>query len=163
VTLFFPFRDPFYFPFRHHFFSPSVTLSISPSVTPVQTGVQVWGSGGARQVLLLRCGGVPFVVRPAGPLDRTGEIEGMVLEGLVAQHLRAWVAYRGEGDHLYYWRTKSGGEVDFVMYGPTVFAAIVVKRATNVHGKDLTALQAFREDYPEAGGKCLSSEHGQGT
>lgn len=98
--------------------------------------------------------GVYRSLRPAGPLDRTEEIDGMVLEGLVAQHLRAWAAYRGEGDRLYYWRTKSGSEVDFVVYGPAVFAAIEVKRAANVHGKDLRALQAFREDYPEASA-CL--------
>ena len=74
----------------------------------------------------------------------------MALEGLVAQHLRAWIAYRACGAQLYYWRTKSGSEVDFVVYGPDIFSAIEVKRATKVHGKDLRALRAFREDYPEA-------------
>src|SRR5881227_1622398 len=38
--------------------------------------------------------GVYRSLRPAGPLDRPEEIEGAVLEGLVAQHLRAWIAYR---------------------------------------------------------------------
>ena len=57
-------------------------------------------------------------LRPAGPLDRPEEIGGAALEGLVAQHLRAWIAYRG-GDHeLFYWRTKTGTEVDFIVYGP---------------------------------------------
>lgn len=94
--------------------------------------------------------GVFRSLRPAGPLDRSEEIEGMALEGLVAQHLRAWIAYRACGAQLYYWRTKSGSEVDFVVYGPDIFSAIEVKRATKVHGKDLRALRAFREDYPEA-------------
>lgn len=94
--------------------------------------------------------GVYRSLRPAGPLDRPEEIEGMALEGLVAQHLRAWIAYRAAGAQLYYWRTKSGSEVDFVVYGPDVFMAAEVKRARNVHGKDLRALRAFREDYPEA-------------
>lgn len=94
--------------------------------------------------------GVYRSVRPAGPLDRPEEIEGMALEGLVAQHLRAWVAYRAAGAQLYYWRTKSGSEVDFVIYGPDVFVAVEVKRAASVHGKDLRALRAFRDDYPEA-------------
>ncbi len=94
--------------------------------------------------------GVYRSLRPAGPLDRPEEIEGMALEGLVAQHLRAWIAYRASGARLYYWRTKSGSEVDFVLYGPDVFWAIEVKRAASVHGKDLRALRAFREDYPEA-------------
>lgn len=98
--------------------------------------------------------GVYRSLRPAGPLDRPQEIEGMALEGLVAQHLRAWAAYRANGAQLYYWRTKSGSEVDFIVYGPDVFAAIEVKRAGRVHSKDLRALRAFRDDYPEASA-CL--------
>lgn len=94
--------------------------------------------------------GVYRSLRPVGPLDRPEEIEGMALEGLVAQHLRAWIAYRAAGAQLYYWRTKSGSEVDFVVYGPDVFVAVDVKRTGNVHGKDLRALRAFRTDYPEA-------------
>ncbi len=94
--------------------------------------------------------GVFRSLRPAGPLDRPEEIEGMALEGLVAQHLRAWIAYRNGDDRLYYWRTKSGSEVDFVVYGPTVFRAYEVKRAARVQPRDLRALKAFREDYPEA-------------
>lgn len=94
--------------------------------------------------------GVFRSLRPAGPLDRPEEIDGMALEGLVAQHLRAWISYRGQGEALYYWRTKSGSEVDFVIYGPNTFRAIEVKRSGKVHSTDLRALRAFRDDYPEA-------------
>lgn len=94
--------------------------------------------------------GVYRSLRPAGPLDRREEIGGMALEGLVAQHLRAWIAQQGQADRLYYWRTKSGSEVDFVVYGPQTFAAWEVKHAARVHAGDLRALKAFREDYPEA-------------
>ncbi len=98
--------------------------------------------------------GVYRSLRPAGPLDRPEEIAGMALEGLVAQHLRAWIDYRASAAQLYYWRTKSGSEVDFVVYGPDVFCAIEVKYASRVSNKDLRALRAFREDYPEANA-CL--------
>ena len=37
--------------------------------------------------------GVFVAMRPAGPLDRPEEIGGAALEGLIAQHLRAWLAY----------------------------------------------------------------------
>ncbi|MDO8834303.1 MAG: AAA family ATPase [Vicinamibacterales bacterium] len=38
--------------------------------------------------------GVFRTLRPAGPLDHgAGQVEGAALEGLVAQHLRAWIAY----------------------------------------------------------------------
>lgn len=89
-------------------------------------------------------------IRPRGPLDSPEEIEGMALEGLVAQHLRAWCSYRVVPAELFYWRTKSGSEIDFVVYGPDVFVAIEVKRSRNVHHTDLRALKAFGEDYPEA-------------
>jgi uncharacterized protein len=98
--------------------------------------------------------GVYRSLRPAGPLDRPEEIAGMALEGVVAQHLRAWIDYRVAGEKLYYWRTKSGTEVDFVVYGPEVFWAIEVKHAAKVSSKDVRGLRAFREDYPEASA-CL--------
>ena len=94
--------------------------------------------------------GVYRVLRPAGPLDQPEEIEGISLEGLVAQHLRAWIAYRNLGERLYFWRTKSGSEVDFVVYGNDCFCAWEVKRSTSAHSVDLRSLKSFRQDYPEA-------------
>ena len=89
-------------------------------------------------------------LRPAGPLDRPAEIAGAALKGLVAQHLRAWLAYRNRGDRLYYWRTRAGSEVDFVVYGPEQFVAIEVKHAAAVRRSDLRPLHSFHADYPEA-------------
>ncbi|BCO09729.1 ATPase [Desulfolithobacter dissulfuricans] len=93
--------------------------------------------------------GVFRSLRPSGPIDSPQEIDGAALEGLVAQHLRAWSAYRGTGE-LFYWRTKSGVEVDFVLYGEKEFYAIEVKNSTRVQGKMLRGLRSFCEDYPEA-------------
>ena len=94
--------------------------------------------------------GVYRSIRPQGPLDSPPEIEGMALEGLIAQHLRAWASYRSVPAELCYWRTKSGSEVDFILYGADVFVAIEVKHSRNVHSTDLRALKAFQDDYPEA-------------
>jgi predicted AAA+ superfamily ATPase len=44
--------------------------------------------------------------RPTGPLDAPSEIDGAALEGLVAQHLRAWVDYSDGDNTLYYWQTR---------------------------------------------------------
>jgi predicted AAA+ superfamily ATPase len=93
--------------------------------------------------------GVYRSLRPKGPLDRPEEIEGAALEGLVAQHLRAWVSYSGEGASLSYWRTRSGVEVDFVVYGEEGFWPVEVKNAARVKPEDLTGLRAFADDYPE--------------
>jgi predicted AAA+ superfamily ATPase len=94
--------------------------------------------------------GVFRSARPSGPLDRGSEIDGAALEGLLAQHLRAWNSYRGDSNVLYYWRTRAGAEVDFVLYGSDGFWAIEVKNSSHVHPQDVRSLAAFRSDYPEA-------------
>lgn len=94
--------------------------------------------------------GVYQALRPRGPLDRSEEIDGHAFEGLVGQHLRAWIAYSGVDHSLSYWRTRHGVEVDFVVYGPRGFWAVEVKNTDRFRPEDLRGLQAFREDYPEA-------------
>ena len=94
--------------------------------------------------------GVFQSLRPKGPLDSPEEIGGACIEGLVAQHLRAWIAYSRGERKLYFWRTKAGLEVDFVVYGEDIFQAIEVKRSRTVSGKDVRPLLTFREDYPQA-------------
>lgn len=99
--------------------------------------------------------GVFRALRPAGPLDHPAEIDGAALEGLVLQHLRAWNSWR-EGTapaaqhELGFWRTRSGREVDFVIYGPGEFVALEVKNTGTVRESDLRDLRAFQEDYPQA-------------
>jgi len=94
--------------------------------------------------------GVYRSLRPAGPLDRPESIAGAALEGLVAQHLRAWIDYSESDATLSYWRTRSGTEVDFVVYGSGVFEAIEVKHTREVRGPDLRGLRSFGDEYPEA-------------
>jgi uncharacterized protein len=94
--------------------------------------------------------GVFRSLRPRGPLDRPEEIEGAALEGLVAQHLLAWIAYRQADAELFFWRTRSGVEVDFVVYGAAGFWAIEVKNTDRIRPEDLRGLEAFGTDYPGA-------------
>jgi len=94
--------------------------------------------------------GVFRSIRPKGPFDRVEELDGLALEGLVAQHLRAWISYRRKDNALYFWRTRSGVEVDFVIYGEDGLWAIEVKNTSKINSIDLRALKSFKEDYPEA-------------
>ena len=94
--------------------------------------------------------GVFRSLRPLGPLDRAEEISGQALEGLVAQHLRAWSAYSSVRRDLFYWRTRSGVEVDFVVYGSEGLSALEVKNASTIHPSDMNGLRAFRDEYPES-------------
>ena len=93
--------------------------------------------------------GVFRSLRPRGPLDRPEEIEGAALEGLVAQHLRAWIAYSGAVAQLFFWRTRSGVEVDFVVHGEAGFWAFEVQNSIRVRPGDLRSLKTFLSDYPE--------------
>jgi predicted AAA+ superfamily ATPase len=94
--------------------------------------------------------GVFRALRRRGPLDRPEEIEGQALEGLVAQHLRAWNDYSREKHDLSFWRTRAGLEVDFVAHGPSGIWALEVKNTGRVRPEDLRGLKAFRADYPQA-------------
>jgi len=93
--------------------------------------------------------GVYRSLRPRGLLDKPQEIDGSALEGLVAQHLKAWIAYGGEQFELYFWRTRSGVEVDFIVYGENGFWAIEVKNSSKVREEDLRPLRTFQKDFPE--------------
>ncbi|MDZ7721523.1 MAG: AAA family ATPase [candidate division KSB1 bacterium] len=104
------------------------------------------------KLFLYDCG-VFRTLRPRGPLDRPEEISGAALEGLVAQHLKAFLAYGAEKNDLFYWRTQRGVEVDFILYGESGITAIEVKNAKQVRHQDLKGLKAFRTDYPRA--QCI--------
>src|SRR3989339_506499 len=94
--------------------------------------------------------GVFRSLRPRGPLDIPEEIDGQALEGLVAQHLRGWLAYSQEKSDLYFWRTRSGVEVDFVVYGSQGLWALEVKNTATIRPSDLRGLKSFRDEYPES-------------
>lgn len=93
--------------------------------------------------------GVYRALRPKGPLDKEEEISGAALEGLVGQHLRAWIDAQSEKYDLYFWRTRAGSEVDFIVYGANGFWAIEVKNSTHLSPVDTNSLIAFKEEYPE--------------
>jgi uncharacterized protein len=93
--------------------------------------------------------GVYRSLRPTGPLDRPAEADGAALETLVCQHLQAWIDNGDTGCRLHYWRTHTGLEVDFVVYGPATFMALEVKNSATVKPADLRGLAAFCEEYPE--------------
>ena len=94
--------------------------------------------------------GVYRSIRPKSVLDRPEEIAGAALEGLVAQHLRAWCDYSRHDARLAFWRTRAGAEVDFVVWGEVGFWALEVKHSKDIRPRDLRSLKAFRDVYPEA-------------
>jgi uncharacterized protein len=94
--------------------------------------------------------GVYRAIRPKGPLDKPEEIAGSALETLVFQELTAVNAYLDWGYVIHYWRSASGLEVDFVLYGENGIIAIEVKHTKRIGREHLRGLRSFLADYPSA-------------
>lgn len=92
--------------------------------------------------------GVFNMLRPKGPFDRPEEIEGAALETLFLQSAIAINDLYGLKYTIYYWRTQSGLEVDFVLYGEKGIQAFEIKRSKQVTKKDCKGLFAFLKAYP---------------
>ena len=91
-------------------------------------------------------------LRPKGFLDTSSEIAGASLETLFYQSALALISYYRLNRQLYYWRTASGVEVDFIVYGDNVLSAFEIKHNRTIQTKMLNGLKHFKEDYPMA--KC---------
>jgi len=89
-------------------------------------------------------------LRPLGPLETDGETTGPALETLVLQELTALGSYLRKRYQIYYWRSASNMEVDFILYGEGTFSAIEVTKANRVREDDVAGLKAFLAEYPKA-------------
>ena len=92
--------------------------------------------------------GVYLALRPKGPLDSTDELHGAALETLFLQHIRAINDYYRLGYDIFYWRTRSQLEVDFILYGEKGLLAFEIKNSSRLTIKDFKGLKTFKEDYP---------------
>lgn len=99
--------------------------------------------------------GVYRALRPIGPFDEPEFIGGIALESLFFQNLRAINDYLKLNYNLYYYRTVSGVEVDFIAYGKKGIKAFEVKSKKTVSLDDIKGLKTFLEDYPFAKGYLI--------
>lgn len=94
--------------------------------------------------------GVFKAIRPMGPFDTVKEVDSAGLETLFFQSVRAVNDYYNLGYAIFFWRTVSGDEVDFVLYGKNGLHAFEIKRGDTIDKKSLSGLKKFQIDYPEA-------------
>jgi len=99
--------------------------------------------------------GIFRTLRPTGPLDVPEEAEGPAVETLILQELMALNSYFNLGYSIHYWRTASGDEVDFVLYGKEGIKAFEVKRSARIDRESQRGLNAFLKDYPMAKGYLI--------
>lgn len=94
--------------------------------------------------------GLYRAIRPLGPFDTPQEIGGISVETLVFQQLAAVNDLMRLGYKIYYYRTATGIEVDFVLYGAGGIIAIEVKSTDRYKPEMIVGLKRFALDYPEA-------------
>ena len=94
--------------------------------------------------------GVYRAIRPRGPYDVIDELGGVALETLMFQQLYAMDDLEKWGYKIYYFRTASQVEVDFVLYGEKGIVGIEVKLSDHFNESMIKGLKNFSQDYPEA-------------
>ncbi|MDO9349063.1 MAG: DUF4143 domain-containing protein, partial [Anaerolineales bacterium] len=76
-------------------------------------------------------------------------------ETLIYHHLRVLTRLMTPAGRLYFWRTQTGVEVDFVLEHGRHLLAIEVKHSDNPGYGDAAGLRAFLSEYPNASGGLL--------
>lgn len=94
--------------------------------------------------------GIYRTLRPMGPLDMPEIAEGMSSESLFFQNLLAVNDSLNLGYKLFYWRTATGIEVDFIAYGEKGIRAFEVKRSGRISSETLRGLKYFSKEYPQS-------------
>lgn len=105
--------------------------------------------------------GIYHCLRPKGPLDKPEEIGGAAFETLFLQNLRAVIDYYRLDLSIYYWRTTTGLEIDFVLYGEKGLFAFELKSKRYIDRKDFSNLNIFKKEYSIA--KCYLIYAGEHT
>jgi len=94
--------------------------------------------------------GVYRTLRPMGPLDMPEAAEGISFESLFFQDLLAVNDSLNLGYKLFYYRTATGIEVDFIAYGRYGIRAFEVKRTGRLTSETLRGLRYFSKEYPQS-------------
>jgi hypothetical protein len=107
----------------------------------------------------------PFWTDPALPVFLAGYLDrssleaarelGPFFENLVFHHLRVLASLMIPPARLFYWRTRTDKEVDFIFEYGKKFIAIEVKFSASAGFGDVKNLRFFLEEYPEAVGGLL--------
>ena len=84
----------------------------------------------------------------AGEL-RSHNLAGAMLENLVYTQLLIWRETQTPRPEVYYWRTASGAEVDFVVQSRNGLLPIEVKMTSRAQMGDIRSLEAFLDEYPK--------------
>ncbi|MGH7824435.1 MAG: ATP-binding protein [Candidatus Binatia bacterium] len=80
---------------------------------------------------------------------RSHNLAGALLENLVYAQLLAWRETETPRPEIFYWRTASGAEVDFVVQSRQRLLPMEIKMASRARVADIRSLESFLDEYPE--------------
>lgn len=80
-------------------------------------------------------------------LQPGSESFGRSFEHFIIQEMIAYLGYMQSHEHISYWRTSSGFEVDAIIGNGRI--AIEIKSTDEVKSRHLKGLKAFRDDFPQ--------------
>lgn len=78
---------------------------------------------------------------------RGHKLAGAMLENLIYTQLLIWRETQTPRPEVYYWRTASGAEVDFVVQSRNGLLPIEVKMTSRAQMGDIRSLEAFLDEY----------------
>lgn len=81
-------------------------------------------------------------------LQKTGLI-GHRFENWFLKELQVWLAQKPQRNEIYYWRTTSGAEVDFIVARPPYLFAFEITYSKQIMSKKLNNLVAFMAEHPK--------------
>jgi hypothetical protein len=101
------------------------------------------------KIYWMDCGLASFLMGLHEPKDLKKSREwGALFETLVFQHLKAWASLKIPSPRIFYWRTATGQEIDFVIEWGNKLVAIEVKSSSMVKYSDAENLRVFIGEYP---------------
>ena len=74
---------------------------------------------------------------------------GGIFESMIYLHLNALAQLLIPKPHIFYWRTTTGKEVDFVLEWGRKLLAVEVKLSSKAKFSDIETLRLFMDEYPE--------------
>jgi predicted AAA+ superfamily ATPase len=101
---------------------------------------------------------VNYLLGRESVIEKTPEF-GKILEHFIFLELKAYIDYNNIDAELYYWRTQSQIEIDFIVkFRSKKIIAIEVKASENVSERHLKALSNFEEEFPGVQKIIVSNE-----
>lgn len=92
------------------------------------------------------CGLAAWLARYRSPDELQGAPDlGFWLEQAFFQTLAVWVSLDPTRRHIYYWRDRSGNELDFILERDGDIVAVEIKAGEKVDAADAKGLKAFKE------------------